>query len=291
MEYLKSVFEKHGFPLTERQAQQFQQYYEMLVEKNKVMNLTAITEYREVVVKHFLDSVYLGKYEKLIKKDQEISLIDVGTGAGFPGIPLKIMYPELKVVLLDSLNKRILFLQEVIQALSLEQTEAIHGRAEEIAKKAEYREQFDYCVSRAVANLNSLSEICLPFVKEGGCFISYKSMKGMEELEQAERAVSLLGGSARRVERIGNAGDACDVGNTGNAGNAGDAGDVGDVINVAGKKAETVDSDFDVEQFILEEESAQTEPMERNFIRIHKMKPTPKKYPRKPGTPFKEPLK
>lgn len=250
MDYLKSVFEKHGFSLTDRQAQQFKQYYDMLIEKNKVMNLTAITEYREVVVKHFLDSVYLAGYEDL---SGEISLIDVGTGAGFPGIPLKIMFPEMKVVLLDSLNKRILFLQEVIQALSLERVEAIHGRAEEIARKAEYREQFDYCVSRAVANLNSLSEICLPFVKVGGRFISYKSMKGMEELEQAGRAICVLGGAEPAKQRT------------------------------TGKQP--------VEHFILEEGSAQVEPMERNFIRICKEKPTPKKYPRKPGTPFKEPLK
>ncbi|MCI7100338.1 MAG: 16S rRNA (guanine(527)-N(7))-methyltransferase RsmG [Lachnospiraceae bacterium] len=249
MEYLRTVFEKHGFLLTDQQVRQFRQYYEMLVEKNKVMNLTAITEYREVVVKHFLDSVYLGKYEEL---SGEISVIDVGTGAGFPGIPLKILYPDMKVVLLDSLNKRIRFLQEVIDALSLENAQAVHGRAEEIARKAEYREQFDYCVSRAVASLNSLSEICLPFVKVGGCFVSYKSMKGMEELELAGKAINLLGGC------IGG-------------------------MPAAAKKP--------VEHFILEERSAQVEPMERNFIRIGKVKATPRKYPRKPGTPFKEPLK
>lgn len=249
MEYLRTVFEKHGFLLTDQQVRQFRQYYEMLVEKNKVMNLTAITEYREVVVKHFLDSVYLGKYEDL---SGEISVIDVGTGAGFPGIPLKILYPDMKVVLLDSLNKRIRFLQEVIDALSLENAQAVHGRAEEIARKAEYREQFDYCVSRAVANLNSLSEICLPFVKVGGCFVSYKSMKGMEELEQAGKAINLLGGC------------------------------------IGGRSASAKKP---VEHFILEERSAQVEPMERNFIRIGKVKDTPRKYPRKPGTPFKEPLK
>ena len=249
MEYLRTVFEKHGFLLTDQQVRQFRQYYEMLVEKNKLMNLTAITEYREVVVKHFLDSVYLGKYEEL---SGEISVIDVGTGAGFPGIPLKILYPDMKVVLLDSLNKRIRFLQEVIDALSLENAQAVHGRAEEIARKAEYREQFDYCVSRAVASLNSLSEICLPFVKVGGCFVSYKSMKGMEELEQAGKAINLLGGC------------------------------------IGGRSASAKKP---VEHFILEERSAQVEPMERNFIRIGKVKDTPRKYPRKPGTPFKEPLK
>lgn len=255
LEYLKAVFEKHGFELTDLQAQQFGIYYKMLVEKNKVINLTAITEYKEVVVKHFLDSVYLAKYEDL---SGTISVMDVGTGAGFPGIPLKIMFPDMKVVLLDSLNKRIVFLQEVIDALSLKNVEAVHGRAEELARKTEYREQFDYCVSRAVANLNSLSEICLPFVKAGGYFISYKSMKGMEELEQAGKAIHLLGGQ-------------CKTDGERNAG--------------------TVHGDQVVEHFILEEESAQVEPMERNFIRVHKIKSTPKKYPRKPGTPFKEPLK
>ena len=245
MEYLKEVFARHGFELSDQKAEQFKQYYDMLVEKNKVMNLTAITEYKEVVVKHFLDSVYLGKYENL---DGEISLIDVGTGAGFPGIPLKIMYPDMKVVLLDSLNKRVLFLNEVIEALKLQKVEAIHGRAEEIAKKAEYREQFDYCVSRAVANLNSLSEICIPFVKEGGRFVSYKSMKGQEELDHAGKAIALLGGSLKGSQPA-------------------------------------------VEHFVLEEKSADVEAMDRNFIRIKKVKATPKKYPRKPGTPFKEPLK
>lgn len=240
MEYLKEVFEKHGFLLNNQQVQQFKQYYDMLVEKNKVINLTAITDYREVVVKHFLDSVYLANYRDL---SGNFSVIDVGTGAGFPGIPLKILFPELEMVLLDSLNKRITFLQEVIQALSLENIKAIHGRAEEIARKEEYREQFDYCVSRAVANLNSLSEICLPFVKEGGQFISYKSMKGMEEVKRAQKAIGLFGGNS------------------------------GDVVH-----------------FILEEDSAGVESMDRNFICIYKVKKTPKKYPRKPGTPFKEPI-
>lgn len=195
MEYLKKVFEEHGFSINNQQAQQFRKYYDLLVEKNKVMNLTAITDFKEVVVKHFLDSVYLAKYKDL---SGNISVIDVGTGAGFPGIPLKILYPEMRLVLLDSLNKRIVFLQEVIDVLDLENVEAVHGRAEEIARKKEYREQFDYCVSRAVANLNSLSEICLPFVKEDGQFISYKSMKGMEEMKQAERAICLFGGRDRK---------------------------------------------------------------------------------------------
>lgn len=260
MEYIKKVFEEHGIPLSDLQIQQFKKYYDMLVEKNKVMNLTAITDYRDVVVKHFLDSVYLAKYKDL---SGGIAVIDVGTGAGFPGIPLKILYPEMRLVLLDSLNKRIVFLQEVIDTLALKNIEAIHGRAEEIAKKKEYREQFDYCVSRAVANLNSLSEICLPFVKEGGQFISYKSMKGTEELKQAEKAISLFGGNS-----VGSAGEGSSRSTAGNIKN-----DTDSVIH-----------------FVLKEESAGIEPMERNFICIYKIKKTPKKYPRKPGTPFKEPI-
>lgn len=240
MDYMKSLFAQYDIALTDHQAKQFLQYYEMLVEKNKVMNLTAITEYHEVVIKHFLDSVYLGKYENL---NGECSLIDVGTGAGFPGIPLKILYPDLKVCLLDSLNKRVKFLNEVIEALSLDKIEAIHGRAEEIARKAEYREQFDYCVSRAVANMSSLSEICIPFVKENGYFIPYKSTKGREEVELANKAITLLGGSIE-----------------------------------------------DTIAFQIKEDDAEGEVLERIFVKIRKVKNTPKKYPRKPGTPFKEPL-
>ena len=155
------------------------------------MNLTAITDFEEVVSKHFIDSAMLREIR--ILKDGE-ALIDVGTGAGFPGIPLKILYPGIRVVLLDSLNKRVQFLKEVIELLHLEEIQAIHGRAEDYAKKQEYREQFDICVSRAVANLSSLSEYCLPFVKCGGSFISYKSGKVREELETAYKAISILGG-------------------------------------------------------------------------------------------------
>lgn len=191
IEQIKEAFSKINIILSEKQAKQFEIYYQMLIEKNEVMNLTAITEFSEVLTKHFLDSL-------MMKEVAEISegqtLLDVGTGAGFPGIPLKIVFPELKVVLLDSLNKRVQFLNEVIEALQLENITAIHGRAEDIAKKAEYREQFDYCVSRAVANLSTLSEYCLPFVKVGGSFIPYKSGKIEEELTGAKGALFLLGG-------------------------------------------------------------------------------------------------
>ncbi|MCI5595945.1 MAG: 16S rRNA (guanine(527)-N(7))-methyltransferase RsmG [Lachnospiraceae bacterium] len=196
MEELKRKALELGIELNEKQLSQFQKYYEMLIEKNKVMNLTAITEWNEVVDKHFIDSISL---VKAVDLSGEASLLDLGCGAGFPGIPLKIVFPNLKIVLLDSLNKRILFLKEVIEELQLEQIEALHGRAEDYAKKPEYREQFDYCVSRAVANLTTLSEYCLPYVKEGGSFISYKSGKVQEELKEIKKAMFLLGGKVEDV--------------------------------------------------------------------------------------------
>ncbi len=183
VEYLKSF----GVELNEMQIKQFDKFYEMLVEKNKVMNLTGITEYEEVLEKHFLDSIAIYKEYKIGGK-----LIDVGTGAGFPGIPLKIAFPDMEVVLLDSLNKRIKFLDEVIEELGLKKIETIHGRAEDFAVKTEYREHFDYCVSRAVANLSSLSEYCLPFVKVGGDFIPYKSGDIDIEVNNSKNAIKTL---------------------------------------------------------------------------------------------------
>lgn len=182
---------KISINLTDEQLEQFRIYYEMLVEKNKVMNLTGITEWDEVLEKHFLDSISL---IRAIDLNQKLTVIDMGTGAGFPGIPLKIAFPKLKVTLADSLNKRVLFLQEVIDALKLEGIEAIHGRAEDLARDKKYREQYDLSVSRAVANLSTLSEYCLPFVKIGGQFISYKSGDVEEELAASKSAMFLLGG-------------------------------------------------------------------------------------------------
>ena len=207
MGYDLNLFEKGleelSISLSQEQKQQFVTYYEYLIEKNKVMNLTAITEYEEVIVKHFLDSLSIvkaGCFEQNALNGK--SVIDIGTGAGFPGIPLKIAFPQLKITLLDSLNKRVNFLNEVIEILGLSKVEAVHGRAEDYAKQKEYRECFDFCVSRAVANLSTLSEYCIPFVKEGGCFISYKSGKIDEELSQAGNAVKILGGKVLDVVKF-----------------------------------------------------------------------------------------
>lgn len=200
---MSQIFEKKleelGITLSDEQKQQFDSFYELLIEWNKVMNLTGITEYEEVNEKHFVDSLSIIKAIDLNDVD---NLIDIGTGAGFPGIPLKIAFPHLKVVLLDSLNKRIKFLNTVIEELGLENIETIHGRAEDFAKQTEYREKFDVCVSRAVANLSTLSEYCMPYIHAGGMFIPYKSGEIEEEVAGAKKAVHVLGGKIEEVVKF-----------------------------------------------------------------------------------------
>ena len=199
LDKFRSGLEKLNISLTEEQIQQFLTYYEMLVETNKVMNLTAITEFDEVIEKHFLDSLSICQVYDL---NQDVYVLDMGTGAGFPGIPLKIAFPEINLVLADSLNKRIKFLQDVIDELGLKKVEALHARAEEMGRNKQYREQFDLSVSRAVANLSSLSEYCIPFVKEGGKFISYKSGEIEDEVNAAKKAISVLGGKIEAVYKF-----------------------------------------------------------------------------------------
>lgn len=222
-----------GIELSDEQLEQFLTYYEMLIEKNEVMNLTAITDFDEVLEKHFEDSLSLIQAVDLEKSQ---TVIDLGTGAGFPGIPLKIAFPNLQITLADSLNKRILFLDDVIRELGLVGIDTVHGRAEDLAKNSDYREKFDLCVSRAVANLSTLSEYCLPFVKIGGKFISYKAGECDEEVAASKSSVFLLGGKISDIKKF-------ELGESGRA-----------------------------------------------FVIIDKVSGTPKKYPRKAGTPSKDPL-
>lgn len=196
MNHLREQLDMVDIHIDDKRLQQFLTFYELLIEKNKVMNLTGITDKEEVILKHFVDSVLLMKEHCF---ENTFSCMDVGTGAGFPGIPLAIMNPDIHFVLLDSLNKRIRFILEVKDALGLTNLEAYHGRAEDFGRMPEYREQFDICVSRAVANLSSLSEFCIPFVKPSGYFVSYKSQGVEEEMDAAKNAVSLLGGNYEEV--------------------------------------------------------------------------------------------
>lgn len=233
--YLIETLSGWNFSLTDNQIKQLDLFYEMLVEKNKVMNLTAITEFDEVIVKHFADSLSICT----VLPEDVNTVCDLGTGAGFPGIPMAIAYPDLQFTLIDSLNKRIKFLQEVVDALGLTNVNLVHARAEEAGRGKNYREQFDLVVSRAVANIATLSEYCLPLVKVGGYFISFKSGDIKDEIEASGSAVKKLGGHMKQPVYFS-----------------------------------LPDTDIS-----------------RSFLIIDKEKNTPKAYPRKAGTPSKEPLK
>lgn len=234
-EEFQQALESKGWQLSATQKQQFAAYFQLLVSWNEKMNLTSLTEEKEVYLKHFYDSLLLGFYPQF-KGDEK--LCDVGAGAGFPSLPLKIMFPNLKVTIVDSLQKRITFLQEVVTTLGLEEVELYHDRAETFGKNPQFREQFDLVTARAVARLNVLSELCLPLVKVGGLFVPLKAKQGQEELKEAEKALALLGGSFQ--EEL---------------------------------------------HFSLPKTGDQ-----RELFVFKKVKETPKKYPRKPGTPNKQPL-
>ncbi|GAB9259200.1 MULTISPECIES: 16S rRNA (guanine(527)-N(7))-methyltransferase RsmG [Ligilactobacillus] len=237
-EEFRAALAKRGVELSDEQMQQFQTYYEFLVATNEHVNLTAITKQEEVYLKHFYDSLLPALEVKDIQT-RALSICDVGAGAGFPSIPLKIAFPNLKVTIVDSLNKRIKFLEELSQKLNLTDTHFYHARAEEFAgKKSEFRESFDVVTARAVARLSVLSEFCLPLAKLNGRFIALKAQKANEELADAKYAVATLGG---KIEE--------------------------DIQTALPKSDET-----------------------RHIIVISKKKPTPNKYPRKPGTPAKQPL-
>lgn len=219
--------------LNDKQLMQFYKYMNLLIEWNKKINLTSIIEPEEIIIKHFVDSVIISKYiEKGLK------VIDVGTGAGFPGIPLKIVRDDIEIVLLDSLNKRVNFLNEVIKDIKLEKIQTIHARVEEFAKNKKYRENFDAVISRAVANMSTLSEYMLPLTKVGGKMLSMKGPDFEKEIENSKKAISILGGEIEKID---------------------------------------------------EYQLPKTE-MKRSIIIVGKVKNTPQKYPRKPGTPAKEPI-
>ena len=236
MKDIRHYCSEMNMPLTDQQYQEFDTYRDMVIEKNKVMNLTAITDPEEFALKHFADSLSLLTVSDLITEGA--SVIDVGTGAGFPSVPIKIARPDIKLTLLDSLAKRIRFLDEVIENIKLDAVTTIHSRAEEGSRNPQLRDSFDIALSRAVANLSTLTEYCLPYVKVGGYFISYKSDEVDEELASSRHAISVLGGKLE------------------------------DTISLT-----LADSDIN-----------------RRFIIIKKIKPTPKAYPRKPGTAKREPL-
>lgn len=202
MEYfdiLNEACNNEGIEFNEEKYSKFIKYKEMIKEWNEKVNLTAIVEDDEIIKKHFIDSIKVFKFEKL-KNGRKV--IDIGTGGGFPGIPMKIVNPSTEVVLLDSLNKRINFLNEVIKDLELNNIRTIHGRAEDFARESRYREKFDVATSRAVANLTVLSEFCLPYVKVGGYFVAMKGPAIEEEMKDAKNAIKILGGQVEKIIEV-----------------------------------------------------------------------------------------
>lgn len=193
---LKKIFSKQNIDITDKQEKDFIDYRKYIIEYNKIMDITNITEEEEMYIKHFLDSALISK--SMINLDGK-SIIDIGTGGGFPGIPLKIMHPNISLTLMDSLNKRIRFLEDVTTRLNLDNTISIHARAEELARNKKYRESYDIATSRAVANLSTLVEYCLAFVKVGGYFIAMKGPNYQEELDSANNAINTMGGKIKEV--------------------------------------------------------------------------------------------
>ena len=195
-EKIKTKFEEYNLSLTEKQLQQFEHYYNLLIEWNNKFNLTAITELDAVIEKHFIDSVLP------LSNLKQQKVVDIGAGAGFPSIPLKIMNPDIELVMVDSVNKKVTFLQAVIEVLGLTNTRAIHSRVEDLGLNPNFREKFDIVVARAVASLNTLCEYTLPFVRLGGKFVAYKSIEVENELEAAKKAIQILGGTLKTVEKF-----------------------------------------------------------------------------------------
>ncbi|WP_175989825.1 16S rRNA (guanine(527)-N(7))-methyltransferase RsmG [Bacillus sp. Marseille-Q1617] len=235
VDQFQSMLEEKGISLSPGQLDQFERYFEILVEWNEKMNLTAITDKEEVYLKHFYDSISAAFF---IDFTDVKTICDVGAGAGFPSIPLKICFPHLHITIVDSLNKRISFLNHLSKELGLENTHFYHDRAETFGKKNEHRESYDIVTARAVARMSVLSELCLPLVKKGGLFVAMKASNASEELNTGKKAIATLGGQTEKVF-----------------------------------------------SFVLPEEES-----ERNIVKINKVKETPNKYPRKPGTPNKLPL-